>query len=293
MSTQLVIVLLLLAAAIVMFVLNKPRMDAVGLLMLTVLPFTGALTMSEALSGFSDANVVLIAALFVIGEGLIRTGVVRSLGDWLTTKAGSSEIRLIVLLMVAVAALGAVMSSTAVTAIFVPVALRIAHKTRTSPSRLMMPLCFAALISGMMTLVATTPNLIVNSELVREGSEGLRFFSFTPFGLPILVLGIIYMIISRRWLGASKEQEAVAASRPSLHDWISEYGLADREYRVRVTEQSPLVGKAVGELDLPEIGGARLVAIERKRKQSLDVIQPAVDLLQPMPHIVLQADDVL
>src|SRR5262245_10795994 len=106
MNTQLAVVLLLLAAAIAMFALNKPRMDAVGLLMLTALPFTGALTMSEALSGFSDANVVLIAALFVIGEGLIRTGVVKSLGDWLTRKAGSSEIRLIVLLMVAVSAMG-------------------------------------------------------------------------------------------------------------------------------------------------------------------------------------------
>ena len=292
-STQLAIVLLLLAAAIVMFALNKPRMDAVGLITLTILPFTGALTMSEALSGFSDPNVVLIAALFVIGEGLIRTGVVRRLGDWLTTKAGSSEIRLIVLLMVAVSALGAVMSSTAVTAIFVPVALRIAQKTRTSPSRLMMPLCFAALISGMMTLVATTPNLVVNSELVREGSEGLRFFSFTPFGLPILVLGIIYMIITRRWLGGSNEQNAAEAGRPSLQDWIKEYRLADREYRVRVTEQSPLVGKAVGELDLPEVGGARLVAIERKRRPSLDVIQPAVDVIQPTSKVVLQADDVL
>ena len=292
MSTELAIVLFLLAAAIAMFVVNKPRMDAAALIMSTVLPFTGAITMNEALAGFSDPNVILIAALFVIGEGLIRTGVVQRLGDWLTTKAGSSEIRLIVLLMVAVSVLGAVMSSTAVTAIFVPVALRIAKRTDTAPSRLLMPLCFAALISGMMTLVATTPNLIVNSELVREGSEGLRFFSFTPFGLPILVLGIIYMIFTRRRLGGSSEQNA-AGNRPSLHDWINEYRLADREYRVRVTERSPLVGKAVGELDLPEIGGARLVAIERKRRPSLDVIQPTVDVIQPMPKIVLQADDVL
>jgi di/tricarboxylate transporter len=108
----------------------------------------------------------------VIGEELIRTGVVRRLGDWLTTKAGSSETRLVVPLMVSVSVLGAVMSSTAVTAIFVPVALRIARRTGTSRRRLLMPLCFAALISGMLTLVATTPNLIVNSELVRKGSGG-------------------------------------------------------------------------------------------------------------------------
>src|SRR5262245_24154415 len=106
MNTELAIVLLLLAAAIAMFAVNKPRMDVVALITLTVLPFTGSITMTEALAGFSDANVILIAALFVIGEGLIRTGVVRRLGDWLTTKAGSSEIRLIVLLMVAVSAFG-------------------------------------------------------------------------------------------------------------------------------------------------------------------------------------------
>ena len=108
---------------------------------------------------------MLIAALFVIGDGLVRTGVARRLGDWLIAKAGSSEIRLIVLLMVVVCGLGATMSSTAVTAIFIPVALRIAQSTGTSPSRLMMPLSFAALISGMTTLVATAPNLVVNSEL--------------------------------------------------------------------------------------------------------------------------------
>src|SRR5262249_9307426 len=119
MKTDLVIVLVLLAAAIVMFVINRPRMDAVALIMLTVLPFTGVLTMGEALAGFSDSNIVLIAALFVIGEGLVRTGVAQRLGDWLIATAGRSEIRLIVLLMGGVCGLGAAMSSTAGTARFI------------------------------------------------------------------------------------------------------------------------------------------------------------------------------
>ena len=127
--------------------------------MLTVLPFTGVLTMGEALAGFSDSNIILIAALFVIGEGLVRTGVAQRLGDWLIAKAGHSEIRLIVFLMLVVCGLGATMSSTAVTAIFIPVALRIARSTGIGPSRLMMPISVAALISGMTTLVATAPNL--------------------------------------------------------------------------------------------------------------------------------------
>src|SRR5262245_20020191 len=115
--TDLLIVLTLLGAAIVMFAINKPRLDAVALIMLVALPFTGILTMGEALAGFSDSNIVLIAALFVLGEGLVRTGVAQRLGDWLIAKAGKSEVRLIVLLMVVVGAIGATMSSTAVTAI--------------------------------------------------------------------------------------------------------------------------------------------------------------------------------
>ena len=127
--SELTIVLVLLAAAIVMFAINKPRLDAVALIMLVALPLTGVLSMGEALAGFSDSNVVLIAALFVIGDGLVRTGVAQRLGDWLIAKAGSNEVRLIVLLMMVVCALGATMSSTAVTAIFIPVALRISQST--------------------------------------------------------------------------------------------------------------------------------------------------------------------
>ena len=102
MNLDLALVLLMLAAAVVMFVADRPRMDAVALLMLVAMPFTGVITMNEALAGFSDASIVLIAALFVIGEGLVRTGVARRLGDWLDAKAGTSENRLLVLLMVAV-----------------------------------------------------------------------------------------------------------------------------------------------------------------------------------------------
>ena len=216
--SALVIVLVLLAAAIVMFAINKPRLDAVALIMLTALPFTGVLTMGEALAGFSDSNIVLIAALFVIGDGLVRTGVAQQLGDWLIVKAGRSEIRLIVLLMIVVCGLGATMSSTAVTAIFIPVVLRISQTAGIGPGRLMMPLSMAALISGMTTLVATAPNLVVNGELERHGIEGFRFFSFTPFGLPILVLGIIYMSFARRWLTATREVERFRPPEPCRLD---------------------------------------------------------------------------
>jgi di/tricarboxylate transporter len=293
MNTPLAMVLILLGAAIVMFAINKPRMDAVALIMLIALPFTGVITMNEALAGFSDPNIVLIAALFVIGDGLVRTGVARRIGDWLNAKAGNSETLLIVLLMLVVCGLGATMSSTAVTAIFIPVALRIAQKTGTAPSRLMMPISVAALVSGMTTLIATAPNLVVNSELVNylerigaKDTTGFHFFSFTPFGVPVLILSIAYMLFARRWLGTRKEPTTEGARRPSLHDWIEEYDLADREYRLRVTEQSPLVGKTIGELNLRDAPGANIIAIERRRGSSSNVIQPTA-------KTELRADDVL
>jgi len=285
MSASLGVVLVLLASAIVMFAINKPRLDAVALIMLVALPFTGVLTMSEALSGFSDPNIVLIAALFVIGDGLVRTGVVQRLGDWLVAKAGNNEVRLMVLLMAVVCGLGATMSSTAVTAIFIPVALRISRSTGIGPGKLMMPISAAALISGMVTLVATAPNLVVNAELERHGVEGFRFFSFTPFGIPVLLLGILYMVFARRWLPAAGDQRK--SDRASFADWIDEYKLADRESRLRIADQSPLVGKSLEDLNLRGISGVNIVAIERTRKLSNEILRPTAKTMLVAGDVLL------
>ena len=285
MNLDLALVLLMLAAAIAMFVINRPRMDAVALLVMVSMPFTGVITMNEALAGFADPSIILIAALFVIGEGLVRTGVARRLGDWLDAKAGSSENRLLVLLMAAVGGLGSLMSSTAVVAIFIPVVLRISQNRGMAPSRLMMPLSFAALISGMLTLVATAPNLVVNAELIRQGAQGFNFFSFTPFGLPLLALGIVYMLFARGLLTSKAGLPAAADRRPSLQRWIEQYGLADREKRGRISAGSSLVGKRLDELSLRS-AGVNLLAIERGTGF-------AAKVLRPTAQTELQADDVL
>jgi di/tricarboxylate transporter len=285
MNFDLVLVLLMLAAAIAMFVVNRPRMDAVALLVMVALPFTGVITMNEALAGFADPSIILIAALFVIGEGLVMTGVARRLGDWLDAKAGGSESRLLVLLMAAVGGLGSLMSSTAVVAIFIPVVLRISQNRGAAPSRLMMPLSFAALISGMLTLVATAPNLVVNAELIRQGAQGFGFFSFTPFGLPLLALGIVYMLIARRLLAPRSGPAAAADRRPGLQRWIEQYRLADREKRGRIGIGSALVGKRLDELPLRS-ADVNLLAIERDAGL-------AARVLRPTPQTELQAGDVL
>lgn len=275
MSQDLFVVLVLLLAAVALFVRNSPRMDVVALIMMTALPLTGVIGIEDALAGFSDPNIVLIAALFVIGDSLVRTGVAQRLGDWLAAHAGASETRLIPPLMVVVATIGSFMSSTAVVALFIPVVLRIAQRAGISVRRLMMPLSVAALISGMMTLVATAPNLVVNGELVRRGFEGFHLFSFAPFGVPLLVLAIGYMLLARRWL-APDVPSAVAATtaRPRLADWIEQYGLAEREHRLRVTGGSALVGKTLEELDLRSSAGVNIVALERIGRFSRRVMQP-------------------
>jgi di/tricarboxylate transporter len=273
MNLELAIVLLMLTAAVVMFVINRPRMDAVALLVLVTMPLTGIITMNEALAGFSDPSIILIAALFVIGEGLVRTGVARRLGDWLDAQAGTSESRLLVLLMTAVGGLGSLMSSTAVVAIFIPVVLRISQNRGMSPRLLMMPLSFAALISGMLTLVATAPNLVVNAELMRQGAEGFSFFSFTPFGLPLLVLGILYMLFARRLLAAKPADAVVSNRRPTLREWTERYRLTEREQRVFVTDRSSLLDKRLDEISL-RASGVNLIAIERGAGLSTKVLRP-------------------
>lgn len=269
-----------------LFAVGKPRMDAVAILVMITLPFTGVIGVDEALAGFSDPTIVLIAALFVLGEGLVRTGVAQRLGDWLVSKSARSETALAVLMMLVVAGIGSMMSSTAVVAIFIPVVLRICRNADIPAGRLMMPLSFAALFSGMMTLIATPPNLVVHAELVRRGLEGFELFSVTPFGLPLLALGIVYMLFVRRWLVRPEVSSAEARRRPRLSEWIDKYALAGREHRLRVMPQSPLIGKPLRELDLRGSSGANIVAIERDGRF-------ARELIRPEATSELQAGDIL
>lgn len=298
MNLQLGWVLLLLLLAVVLFVRNKPRVDVVALLMIVALPLTGVLTVPETLAGFSDPSVVVIAALFVIGEGLVRTGIAYQLGERLMHRAGNSETRLIILLMLTVAGLGSVMSSTGVVAIFIPVVLSIAARLKIAPSRLMMPLSFAALISGMLTLVATPPNMVVHSELVRGGYKGFSFFAFAPIGLTILVLGIFYMLLTRHWLARTDSDSSASEARHSIADLVREYRLAGRERRLRVRANSVLTGQTLDELQLRKQYGINVIAVERQRRFRrtllgatgstelragdillVDLVSPTIDLL--------------
>ena len=267
MNGELIWVLSLLAIAVVLFATGKVRMDAIAMMVIVAFVLSGTLTLNEAFSGFSDPNVILIAALFIIGDGLVRTGVATKMGAWLVSVAGNSETKMLVYLMLTVAGLGAFMSSTGVVAIFIPVVLSVSARMNTSPSRLMMPLSFAGLISGMMTLVATPPNLVVNSELLREGLHGFSFFSVTPIGLVVLILGIVYMLAVRFMLKTENGESARdGRKRSTFRDLIREYHLTGRARRLAIRPGSPMIGQRLDDLKLRERYCANVIGVERWRR---------------------------
>lgn len=266
MQHQLFWVLALLVFAIWQFMANKLRMDIVALLVIAFFSLSGILTTKEVFAGLSDPNVVLIALLFVVGESLVRTGIAYQVSEWLMRVAGASEVRVLVLLMLSIAGLGSFMSSTGIVAIFIPVVLAICSGMGITPKRLMMPLSIAGLISGMMTLIATPPNLVAHSELVKAGFEGFNFFSFTPIGIAVLVLGIGYMLIARHWLDNGEALSTERKAGSSIAQFIDEYQLQGRAKMVLITADSTFVGKTINELNLRSEYGLNIVAIQRMKR---------------------------
>ena len=287
MSHELLLTLSCLSIAIVMFTLGKPRIDVVAVMIIVALPVSGVLTLTEALSGFSDPNVILIAAMFILGGGLVNTGLAYRMRNWLAHKSGNNEARLLLLVMLLTAALGSVMSSTGVVAIFIPVVLTVSRRMKSSPSRLMMPLGFAGLISGMLTLVATPPNMVVQSELVRAGYQGFSFFSFTPIGLVILILGTGYMLLARRYFGGSLPEQTPTQTRRTIADFIRDYNLAGRERRVLVMENSSLIGVMLIQMQLRADFGINVLAIERRLRGGRRIV------VAPDANTFVEANDVL
>lgn len=289
-QNPLVWVFSLLIFSIWQFIRNQIRMDIVALIVILFFSLSGILTVQEVFAGLSDPNVVLIALLFIVGEGLVRTGIAYQVSQWLMRVAGQSEVRVLVLLMLSVAGLGAFMSSTGVVAIFIPVVLAICSGMGISPKRLMMQLSVAGLISGMMTLIATPPNLVAHAELVKQGEKGFHFFSFTPIGLAILVMGIGYMIAARRWLDQGGNLPREQMSRTSMAAFIEEYGLEGRARMAVIQANSALIGKTIDELNLRHQFGLNIVAIERvKRFRRVVISAYAQETLQEKDILLLDS----
>jgi di/tricarboxylate transporter len=287
MTGPMLMVLGILAGAIGLFAWGRPRVDIVAILVVLALMLSRVLTPHEALAGFGDPVVVLIAAIFIVGEALVNTGVVHRLGEAVMKFGGGNETRLIVLIMTLAGAIGAFMSSSAIVAMFVPLVLTVARKTGLNSKRMLMPLSVAALISGMMTLIASSPNMIIESALRGRGLAPLDFFSWTPFGLAVLAAAVAFMLATRGLLSKQLVAKDAAASAPSAHDLVGSYGLADRWYRLRVPAGSPLIDRSVAQTKhLYDDFGAVLVGFE-KRQHGKPQFRPA------LPESVFENDDTI
>ena len=276
MTGGILLVLGLLLATILLFASDRLRMDFVAILVLLALMMSGLLAPKEALAGFGDPLVVLIAGLFVIGEGLFRTGVAFAIGNWLLGVAGNSETRLLVLLMLVVAGLSAFMSNTGAVAVFIPVALNLSTKANVPANRLLMPMAFAGSLGGMLTLIGTPPNLVVSNLLSREGMTPFNFFSFTPVGLLILVATIVFIVlIGRLLLPKDGGPKGNAQDRLSLEDLISAYGVKDQLFRLCVESDSPLVGQTLGQVQLRTRFDVIVIGLERQSRGK-PVVMPAL-----------------
>jgi di/tricarboxylate transporter len=287
MTEPMLMVFGILAGAIILFAWGRPRADIVAILVALALMLSRVLTPQESLAGFGNPVVILIAAIFIVGEALVNTGVAHRLGEAVLKAGGGRETRLIVLIMLLAGGIGAFMSSSAIVAMFIPVVLAITNKTGLNRKRMLMPLAVAATISGMMTLIASTPNMIIENILRAHGLAPLGFFSWTPFGLAVLAIGIAVMLMGRGLLSKQLTAEEAKTHAPSTYDLISSYGLASRWHRLRVPAGSPLIHRSVAELrPLYDRFGVVPVGVEKHLKGKI-TFQPA------LPETVFEADDAI
>ena len=263
MTTDMLITLVTLNVAALLLITNLVRSDVVAMLVLIVLQLSGVLNVQEALSGFANPAVIIIAAMFLVSEAIVYTGIGQRIGGFITQKSGSSEKRLVILLMVASGLLGAFMSSAATVAIFIPITMAMAAKAELNHRRLLMPLAVSSLISGMMTLVATTPNIVINNLLRDNNIEPLSFFSFTPYGLTVLFFATLFMAFIGQDLLTRKKNAPPRQTERSASELMQFYGINQRWQILRAPVRSSLLGQAVSQLRLREELHVKVVALHR------------------------------
>ena len=275
MTADMLFVFALLAITITLFIIDKIRMDIVALLVVASLALSGIITPAQTVSGFGSSIVVMIAALFVVGEALFRTGIAAATGQWLLRVGGDNETRLLLFMLPAVAGLSAFMSSTGAVALFIPVVLSMSRKARLNPSRLLMPLAFASLIGGMLTLIGTPPNIVASGEMQRAGLPPFDFFDFTPIGGIILLIGIAYLIFVARHLLPKSEILDPDNPHPNLKAFAERYGISQHLHRINLPAHCTLTEKPIAQTQLRTHYEVTVFGIQRRRRL-LSTLMPAL-----------------
>ncbi len=264
------VIILLISAAL--FVSGKVRSDLVALCSLLALLLFQILAPSEALAGFSNTTVIMMVGLFIVGGGIFQTGLAKMIGGQVIKLAGTSETRLFLLVMLVTALIGGFVSNTGTVALMLPIVVSMAAHAGTSARRLLMPLAFASSMGGMMTLIGTPPNLIIQETLANAKANGvvsdslpdIAFFTFLPVGIVTLVVGILVLMpLTKIFLTPKSNEKSNNQASKSLNELVREYGLSENLFRVYVTEESKVIGNTIIELDIYRLYGINVIELRR------------------------------
>ena len=279
------ITLSILIITVAMFIWGKVRADIVALTALAALLVFGILTPAEALAGFSSPIVVMMIGLFVVGGAIMQTGLAKLTGNKLMALSRGNETITFLLVMLVTSFIGAFVSNTGTVALMMPIIMSLAAGSGMQSSRFLMPLAFAGSLGGMLTLIGTPPNLVIDEVLTEAGYQPLAFFSFFPVGIIVIAMGIIVLMpLSKIFL--SRKQSGKKKKTKSLDDLVDEYRLLDNLHRYIVPgrrsaaaakdengEPMNIVGKTLKELSIQKKYGVSIIEIRNEKKSRLGLVQ--------------------
>lgn len=265
--------LIVLGLTVALFIWGRIRSDVVALSALAVLMVSGVLSPTEALAGFSSSVVIMMAGLFVVGGAIFQTGLARETGKRMMGLAQGNETRAFLLVMLTTSIIGAFVSNTGTVALMMPIIVSMAAQAGFSSGRMLMPLAFAGSLGGMLTLIGTPPNLVINEALIEGGYEGLSFFSFLPVGLIVIAIGVVYLLPLSKTLVRKQRAKRDTEADKSLNDLVEEYQLADSLRRYYVPASSGMVGRMVSELAVKTRHGVTILEIRNEENTALGMVR--------------------
>ena len=272
------LMLAILIITIALFIWGKFTPDIIALISMLSLFLFGILDLTETLSGFSNPTVIMIAALFIVGEGLSQTGWTALAGQKFIKMAGKSTTKLLLITTLGSGLLSGVVSNTGTVATLMPVTISSAWSIGTLPSKLLMPVAFGSNTGGLLTLTGTPPNIIVNNTMLESGLEGFSFFEFALIGLPLLLIALLYFrFIGYRLLPSNKTNNKPVDISTTVHKWIEAYKVDDDYYRLRVRSVSPLLNTKIGDWNFEKEHEVSILRIKRRHPSVLKRNDPFIE----------------
>ncbi|MFA9556807.1 SLC13 family permease [Evansella sp. AB-rgal1] len=295
MISDMQLVFLILAITTICFLVPRFRADLVAITALLSLLLTGLITVPEAFAGFSNSVVIMVAALFIVGEGVFQSGLAQKAGDLLVKTTRNSEWKLTIFMLMLVAVLSGFISNTGTVAILLPIVVSLSRQLQIHPGKLLIPLAFASSMGGALTLIGTAPNLIASESLRDAGYGALNFFSFTPVGLTMLAVGILYLwFIGRKMLDKPLENKVGDSDAFNAAELVEQYGISHHIRTVKIPANSQLIGKTMKQLQLASTYHITLLEVIKKEATSLKRIAGRGKSMRITvdPSYVVEADDV-